>query len=913
MTSPAPALGKSMGSGAAGSAFTDLLSRFLEYSRESADPNHALHLARALGQYFAFCIVGVAWIPSTEIADDLEDLGELFQPCGASWSPPATAIALSNEEIQSLIATQRSRVKIYKVLGMETGLSYDDQEPWIFVLSRAKDQHGGTLGSGTLWIAVRRAGEIDEARAIWSAMFERVVLLRLWLSHLAILHATFVAAHSSSAYGAAISSKIRTFGEKVGMTPDERVAEATRLVRSLVAAWAPASAGHYLALAHDVLESVVQALLGNGVDLNDDRIASCAGGALELITMARRLMSEGRTVGPPSPVLERLEALCRMLSVVVEDKEPDSLNGASTQSQRASGEGDRDLMDLELIADWTALHQYARCRSGVREEESPERPRKVWYPRAESTMANLALFLRGHFRSTTEVAYLPAWLRLWFCHRLLGQVGPPDGGDAGNRWRFYEHLAYVVRESLRAFVFGPRTEYLFRPAELVVALRTVVEQHAVGVLRLPSDQDIRGLLQEMSSMQGDVGYMFVAGHLQHVLEVYIAGQFVCDLETEAEVGSGDLWTIEQILASRSAWKPGRLPTGEFRRAFSLAALLHDASRLLLPRWRPGAERWERVDRSITRGLAGVEDGFLAALATLMEDCSKELQAEGYFDAAAEPAVSQWVRSRIERREVDFPLVSAWFLHRLSQKVHGLQGDTLRQAVRAVLFHQMVTQPIAVDRDPAAALLVFCDQIFAWDATKLWATPAETGHSFQAIAAEIRPQPAPFKNIELTGVKVEESAVAPGGPDKPLRFVLQRTCKQDHWPQLEILLPEVELGDPTVHRIWMSLAQNLSRIAPSSKYRWGPSVRVRARVLERSGRQRLSTFRLLEEIANQDHSPLRIPLQQFLRAVELSWQQGPDRAEESLEFKPLARALHREDLTYIFPELERLEKETLSRG
>ena len=36
---------------------------------------------------------------------------------------------------------------------------------------------------------------------------------------------------------------------------------------------------------------------------------------------------------------------------------------------------------------------------------------------------------------------------------------------------------------------------------------------------------------------------------------------------------------------------------------------------------------------------------------------------------------------------------------------------MKQAVRAVLLHRLVTQPIQVDADPAAALLVTCDQIF----------------------------------------------------------------------------------------------------------------------------------------------------------------------------------------------------------
>lgn len=856
-------------------AFGDLLSRFLLYARESINLNHTLHLARALGKFFAFCPIEVLWE---------EDMGESLALFGARWTLPDLVHELSVEEIRKLIDRYRDPVKPRGLSGdLKVEVSEEGAEASIYCLSADQLQADSADSRvDRLWLIIHPPGpeiESERARKVFESRNRFFQVGRLYLE---LIYTSF-AAIQRVPRADGLYFEIRSFTGHGGMTPAERLKEAVRFLERLSTLWTPADTVSCINLANEIAESVFHSVIGGGVDVRQDSLDSFRQELQALVAnlqaFARRAASARQEEAKSAS--SQLEALYRALDSIACDS-------ATWEYHRARQTGvpfgdftqvaERELL-WSLIADWTFLHQSALChRQFIRANEEGAASQKGWYTQAHGTFGRLKDFLNLHH----ERWYEPSWLRLWFCHHLLSRS--MRDGETWDDWYFCEHLAYAVRESLRAF--RDSAGYTLIPRFLAESLRTAVEHHAVHILCLPGDPDIRGLLNEIGSPQSSLGSLYVTGHLQHALDVYIVGQFLCDVKIKIE--ENDEWTVEQILASRSSWKPLRLATGEFRRAFSLAALLHDVGRLLLPQWRPLAARWRQVDKAVLKSLANVEGSLVTSLCGLMTECIGELEAEGYCDTARDRAVRLWLEDRVERHEVDFPLVSAWFLHRLCQNVQGIQGDTVRQAVRAVLLHQMVTQVVEVDRDPAAALLILCDQIFTWNAS--------------SAAADVRPRFPLFETLELVGLAPE-----PGGKDEPLTFRVSRTEPTEKdpcelWPHFIVTLQRPESLEMPVQSVWIGMAQSLGRILPSEKHSWAPRITLRSPVVEtRSGKHR--TYDLLQVALAEQPTALHGALARFIAEVKPFVK--IDGAYEWIEIRPLGRPLYRDDLSLLLPELERL--------
>jgi hypothetical protein len=898
-------------------AWQEVIQVFLQLAAREPGKSSVLHLAAALGRFFPSCHLIVLSYTTQKPA------GPSWE--GAGWSGEEPWL-MTRDDAERQSASCEALDRKITASGYSLCFKTAADLPWVLVLVGSPQ-----LSSSVEWrigIVIQEVGV-----GLRDHIADRFGWLRRYLEGMPALATAHIAVSRSQekarrAQELALISELRgevaNFARNEEATASKRLELGQQIAGRIKESLDSGSDPEHLRLARDLAEAALQRLLGNGRDLRrseDGRLDAIGRPFIETLQSLQK--------SPAFPEDEGLRHSLLWLNLNLQAAIVGAVSDIPAAGVTPAGlpdEARQSVLELAQLAFWSSVHQEALARLQTDELAISSAAWEPWRHRIQAALANLQRVLQNRFRheagSSLRVKLLPAWLRLWFCGELARVACGREKPEDWSRWQLWAHLAYVIRETLRSLAYGRRTDYKFQPLELAVALRTVVEHHAIHVVGLPSDPDIRALLHEVSQMNAADGYLFAAGHLQHVLEVYIAGQFLCDIDISLE---GATWTMEDILASRSSWQPGKLSRHEFRKAFSLAALLHDIGRLLLPRSSQPAARWGRVDSILLRELVQVNCGLQGAVGHLTEHCADELRRQGYFDPHAEPAIEDWIAERLRRKEADPALVSAWFLHRLCQNVEGLQNSTMKQAVRAVLLHRLVTQPIQVDNDPAAALLVTCDQIFTWNVVPGGLPPGEAGHSIQALAADLKPSASLFRRIELYR-----------GGSQSRRLALEQDLKtgrlwgripeealggsqpawKHSWPHFVLELREPESLETPVYWIWLSLAQNLGRIVCSGKRNWAPVVTIRSRLIEGQA----TTLDLLRRIA--DRSSLRPALERWLDTVakegrhrELKEKVSADRSDrfEEIILGPLDRLLHREDICDIFPELDTLAKEIRSRA
>jgi hypothetical protein len=897
-------------------AWQEVVQVFLQLAVSDPDKPSVLHLATALGRFFPSCHIIVLSYSAQEAS------GPSWE--GAIWCDEESRPIAQEDAVRHLELFETLNQRI-NASGYSLCFTTAAELPWVLVLD---DSPQSSLVERKIGIVINKA-----VSDLLADMADRFVWLRRYLEGIPALATAHIAVSRSQekvrraqelARISDLRGEVASFARNEEATASKRLELGQQIANKIKKSLDSGSDCEHLRLVRDLAETTLQRLLGNGRDLHrgDDSGLDAIGGPF--INTLQELQDS-----PAFPEDEGLRLSLWWLNLslqaaivgVVLD-----IPAAVAIPVNLPDETRQSVLELAQLAFWSSVHQEALAKLRDDQLAISTADWDAWRHRIQATLANLQEILQNRFRHEDgfglRVKLLPAWLRLWFCGELARVAYGQEAPGVWGRWQLWAHIAYVIRETLRALAYGRRADYKFQTVELAVALRTVVEHHAINVVGLPSDPDIRALLYEVSQMNAADGYLFAAGHLQHVLEVYIAGQFLCDIDIRLDRTTW--WTMEEILASRSSWQPGNLSRGEFRKAFSLAALLHDVGRLLLPRSPQPTARWGRVDRILLRELAQVDAGLQGAVSRLAEHCAAELRKENYFDPHGEPAIEAWIAERQERREADPALVSAWFLHRLCQNIEGLQNNTIQQAVRAVLLHRLVTQPIQVDADPAAALLVICDQIFTWNVAPGGLPPGEAGHSIQSLAADSKSSASPFRRLELYR----------GGPRSP-RLALEQDPKTGRlwgripdevpdgsqpawpysWPHFVLELREPEALETPVYWIWLSLAQNLGRIVCSRQRNWAPIVTIRSRLVEGQA----ATLDLLRWIA--DRSSLRPALERWLDTVvkesryrELKEKVSADRSDrfEEIILGPLDRLLHRGDISDIFPELDSLAKEIRSR-
>lgn len=574
-----------------------------------------------------------------------------------------------------------------------------------------------------------------------------------------------------------------------------------------------------------------------------------------------------------------------------------------------------DFQILTAIASWTYLH--ARTQIAIQQDV----PAEEGDLRKEIEQGCFALpAILNHQRSKqkgtgTRTAILSCWLRLWFCAELWHSIDEKEESrNSDERWRLYADLTYVARESLRGMLYGNRAEFRFQPVALASALRTMVEQHAVWVLRLPQALELWGILREIGSISLGGGPLYASGHLQHVLEMYISGMWLSAIKVKCRnMPAIDGASMCQVLAGAGAWKPAEGKQQDFQKAFGLAVLLHDIGTLFFPFWPRRAEDLAQIDGPARKRLSAIRSVLDQNVEQLLTTCERELVEAGIYDPAKEPKVHEWIEDCIDRGQADHSVLGAWYLVRVAKNSPGLQNSVVRQAARAILFHGINTQRIRIDEDPVAALLVFCDELIVWRQSHEPPASSGPGRYVYSMSSEQRPQESIFRDLCLPGL--EGSLVGSHG-SKRLVFTFDVETNQatvseglqdGTWPIVKASLQQPDRLPTAVYKLWLLTSQNLGRIVPLSHIRFGPVLDVSSMV---PSRHRLSIRKIFVRVVPRAGLNLRPCLQRWLSqysvAPPCSLGSNGNLASktESAAFGP-AQAFCEHSLAPIFPELERL--------
>jgi hypothetical protein len=557
-----------------------------------------------------------------------------------------------------------------------------------------------------------------------------------------------------------------------------------------------------------------------------------------------------------------------------------------------------------LVAAWTRLHARARklLRRASRKEERTAFGAEFLQQARTLTPRLHDVLHSASWDAGIETTCVSSWLRLWFCLSLLMEAGSADGRAVEvERLSYYCDLSYVVRESLRALQAQPTAR--FHLPSLSAALVVLVEHHAKECLKLPHELNLGGILTDIGQVGQESAGGFASGHLHHVLEMYIGGMFLLDTRlahTEGLGGEGS-WegaTVCQALASAGGTLPGTHRQLELRQSFGLGALLHDLGVLLFPHWPRRAVELGGREGGLHGRLLEVRGTLTESVQHLLSICRAELLADEVFNDAVEPAISEWIMKCGAAGEADHSVLGAWhFVH------HGRQivsRAVLKKTARSILFHAIPAQEIRADEEPAAALLVLCDEIFAWHQGRDLPQRRPLPHKGEPAGFEPRCRDSIFRRIRLPGLHLELDENTQRLV--PILDLTKNLAAGDAaiWPRIELDLKEQEALPLQVYEYWLLLSQNLRRLQKSNSG-WGPNISIRSQAAAESSV--LGTRELLARSGLKTSMELRPYLRRWL---ELHADPGGDEGFEAVLIGPSAERLGAKGrIETYFPELENL--------
>lgn len=825
------------------------LARFLRIATEQRLASPEAALAEAMGKEFFPADVQAYW--RTVYRDDLaeEAKGEWLVPRRGAWhSAPVI-------EIPTINWLEISPTGDYKLARAST----NDIEAFKII----KNRH--TEGSQELEIIFRRVGS--------ELPVQRITDFRRNITGATVLFQAFM-----SLKAARLSPSPRTNHDSFSQHLETARRDIARFISY-------SGTGE---LIEQEVELVIQEMFGLGWDIQNVTISKTPGALPAFANRVREAKANGSL---------KLKLLSAILGAVQEEK-PAPFEGL-----------DKNDVILEAIAHWTYLHARFRSlnSSNLRQSEDLRRAE------IREGLANLPIILhkalppKGEPVQTTT---LSSWLRLWFCAELWQAIDVPTERKEIpplELSRLYCDLTYVVRESLRGMLYGDRAEFRFQPTALAAALRTLVEQHAVWVLGLPQAIELWGILREIGGINLGGGPFYAAGHLQHVLEMYICGSWICAIKMNNQ-GAPDLEgaSIRQILAGGGAWRPAEGKQIEFQRAFGLAVLLHDIGTLLFPFWPRRAEGLANIDGAARKRLKAIRSALDQSVEQLLVTCERELVEAGIFDPAKESKVHEWIDECIEQGQADHSVLGAWYLVRVAKSAPSLQSSVVRQAARAILFHGINTQEIRTEEDPVAALLVLCDELIVWRQSHEPPTPSEAGRYIHSMSSELRPEESIFLALGMRGLDWTLDPAQEGKPAR-LSFTLDSQANQGSappesktktWPVIRATLRQPDRLPTSVYKLWLLTSQNLGRIVPLSQIKFGPVLHLTSKIPSRH--PELSIREIFSQVVPRADLSLRPCLQRWLARYPAV----KSEEEESATCGP-ARPFCERRLTPLFRELERL--------
>jgi len=508
------------------------------------------------------------------------------------------------------------------------------------------------------------------------------------------------------------------------------------------------------------------------------------------------------------------------------------------------------------------------------------------------------------------------WFRLWFCLLLaqsLAQSEPEDAHPSRSTIRLYTDFAYVMRECLRMRIYATHAGYKFQPTAFQRALIGLVAYHAEHVVGLDGCLDIAVYLRGLASTSKLDDYHLAAGHIQHVIEIYIAGHFFLDLELQWPEGPSDTWRMEHLLARGGVKGTGGAPephsrpseaaVRRLRQAFSLAALFHDAGLTVLPMY-----AWPTPRPSVP--VPGVEAVFAEAgrvhreaMRTLVKTCIDTLANEGYVNLADEEALRVWLNAQPDSTFPPHDVLGAWYLHQRARDVPEAQRPAVREAVRAVLLHRATTVPVQMVLDPVAALLVLCDEAFDWEPflyTGLSGDPISRSPS--SFVADLHPYQSRMARIMLDDLVVESDGA---------RLKVGVKASDGCFPSIRLMLEPPDRLDIGPHLTWLSTAQNLGRLCAGGAG-WSPRLTMHMALPAWRRSPDLGTWGVLDEVAQRTTSPIRSYIERWLAGEgRFNFSERPSGPHwEAVCFEPLDPLFCPRDVREVFDALEPLMQEAL---
>lgn len=543
---------------------------------------------------------------------------------------------------------------------------------------------------------------------------------------------------------------------------------------------------------------------------------------------------------------------------------------------------------LSLLGRWTRLE---RVGAGLSREPrlSRESHDEAWRSSINLTLPALREYLaRGwnverRLDSPTgeKISGFGAWQAAWLVSDMLERMLPISGqGEVlrlsqiesallqSDRWRLRAQISLLLREVFRQSVFGHSPDFGFDDAAYLEALSGVVEQHARFVLGLSWEVDLYNLLRSLGESRDADDHPFTASHLQHALQVYICGLFLADVQVSQER------TLLGFLAAPTR-EPGEEALRELKQAFALAALFHDAGMLLFPRVFFPTSELPHGNRLLSQRLQHIRSEISDATQALMGDCERELVAAQYFDPQQERALASWIRAEIEAGRPDHSLLGAWYLHHIGGS--SMVPEILRPAVRAVLLHQVTSQPIDPQCDPVAALLVYCDELMDW---------RPSGRPKGGL-------PAGFPDLGSRNLDVRREGSRARSIDFPGLYYEDRHWKIDAFSDgkvcftITIGLQEPDHLTMPVYHIWLLTLQNLVRVI-DERSRWTHKITISSTVPGRLSAMQRDHTDVLEALARTTRQPCRAHLSTWRNRLTLATESrgnGPQRSIEQFVIFP----------------------------
>ncbi|MDK2593467.1 hypothetical protein [Pseudoalteromonas obscura] len=284
-----------------------------------------------------------------------------------------------------------------------------------------------------------------------------------------------------------------------------------------------------------------------------------------------------------------------------------------------------------------------------------------------TTYDGLNIYLKhlGLLQAREKTPLKRGYLMLWLVFQVLEKI--KDKKD----YQFIEPekcaLAFVITESART-IFSDGYRFRSFPVDLAMSMLRLIKMHCRENLELYLPISLfRTLENSLHASQSSETLNFALQHCQHIIDVYIFGQYM--LSNKGKIADN------------------------LQKTFAISALFHDLGML------------ENGDSSTEMNWQKVHDEF--AQIGLIE--SRELESLSHFETL--PLQKQGISSA-------YILIEHVHDHNQIQSDERKKlviRDLIKPAARAILFHNMSYLPDRYTRDSekTAMMLLLCDLVLPW--------------------------------------------------------------------------------------------------------------------------------------------------------------------------------------------------------